>query len=161
MAKATSQSASLPVKESLKTRFKPVYAIIAASVLLVIIAGIAAFNQSRAVNKVSKQAERLEQLSIENENRTQALLERVEKVELELAETKEKTGPEALEAQFIEYYEKIDKKTNTLISVVVAAAILVFAVVILGGVFLVLQSFKKIEYKLESSQGTQKIASKK
>ena len=162
VSKPVARSAELKTRlleEGVKVRFNAIHMIIVAVVaLLALFGGVYAFSQGRTLSKVSGQIEGLGQKTTESENRAKELSERIEKVEVGLAEQREKTAPEALEAQFVEYYERIDKKTNTLIGVVVAAAVLVFTVIVLGGVFLVFRSYKDIERKLD---GARKAATKK
>jgi predicted PurR-regulated permease PerM len=150
-------------KQIKQTEKKPRFSVaqmVAAGVafLAVLFTGIAIFNQSQTMRKVSRQIEGLEQRATESQDATNKLSERVQELEARVAEQEQKTGPEALEAQFIEYYEKIDKKTNTLIGVVVALAILVFTVVVTAGVILVVRSYKDIERKLDGAGKTAGVA---
>ncbi|MDR0980170.1 MAG: hypothetical protein LBM12_03425 [Candidatus Nomurabacteria bacterium] len=121
---------------------------VAAAFVVLLIGGIFIFNQSRTLSRVSNQITTLEQKTTTRENQISGLVERLDKVETDLAEQKSKTAPEALEAQFVEYYAKTDQKTNTIITLVVVASILLFAIVLCGVIFAIIFSHKNLAQKL-------------
>ncbi|MCL2038749.1 hypothetical protein FWG86_02530 [Candidatus Saccharibacteria bacterium] len=128
-------------------RFNAFHLIIALAALFFIICGITMItSRGRALSRLSQQVDQLEQQSTTHVNLAQDLTERLDHIESQLGGNSQISSHES--ERIAEYYDRLDRKTNTLITVVLTIAILIFAAIAAAGTFLVLGMLKSINQKL-------------